>query len=411
MHIRGFIGIIFLICVAMVFSTDRKRINLRIIGACLLLQAGIGLLVLRVPSGQAALRAISDMVTQVLSYGSEGARFLFGGLVGPRMHDLFPDGSYVFAFQVLPSLVYVSALIAVLYHFGIMQAFARLLGRGLQWLLGTSPVESFGAIITIFVGQSELPVALGPYLASMSTSELASVMCSGTASVSGATLVGYFGLGIPADYLVAASFMAIPGGLMFAKMLEPRAPDSPVSPIDAGRAAYHRAFFEAVMEGAMKGAQTAVAVAAMLVACIGLIALVNGMLQGIGGHVGLPALSLEYIMGLLLAPLAWMLGVPAGECDAVGSVLGLKVVLNEFVAYLRLGPDIQAGRLSARAAAIASFALCGFANLSSLGLAVAAFGSQCPDRREEIAHKSARAVLGGMLSNLMSAAIAGIIMP
>lgn len=411
MHVRGFIGIIFLMCIGLVFSTDRKQISLRIIGACLLLQAGIGVLVLRLPAGQAVLRAISDIVTQILSYGGEGARFLFGALVGPKMHEIFPDGSYIFAFQVLPSLVYVSALIAILYHFGIMQGVARLLGRGLQWLAGTSPVESFGAIITIFVGQSELPVVLGPYLTSMSESELASTMCSGTASISGATLIGYFGLGIPASYLVAASFMAIPGGLMFAKILEPRASGAPVSSINAGQAAYHRAFFEALMEGAQKGAQTAVAVAAMLVACIGLIALVNGVLQGIGGHIGLSMLSLEYLMGLIFAPIAWMLGVPAGECDAVGSVLGLKVVLNEFVAYFHLGPDIQAGRLSKRAAAIASFALCGFANLSSLGLLVAAFGSQCSDRREEIARKSARAVLGGLLSNLMSAAIAGIIMP
>ncbi|MCE2563569.1 NupC/NupG family nucleoside CNT transporter [Komagataeibacter sp. FNDCF1] len=411
MHVRGFFGVVSLICIGIVFSTERRHISARVIVPCLLLQAGIGVLVLRVPAGQAALRAVADMVTGILSYGSAGSRFLFGALAGPRMAAVFPDAPYVFAFQVLPSLVYVSALIAVLYHFGIMQAFARVLGRGVQGLLGTSPVESFGAIITIFVGQSELPVALGPYLATMSGTELFSAMCSGTASISGATLIGYFGLGIPAEYLVAASFMAIPGGLLFGKLLEPRLPDGPVSPVNAAGRARHRAFFEALMEGALKGTHTAVAVAAMLVACIGLIALVNGGLQAAGSHVGLPALSLEYLMGFMFAPLAWLLGVPGPECGMVGSVLGLKVVLNEFVAYMRLGPDIQAGRLSQRAAAIASFALCGFANLSSLGLLVAAFGSQCPDRREEVARKSARAVLAGMLSNLMSAAIAGIIIP
>lgn len=213
----------------------------------------------------------------------------------------------------------------------------------------------------------------------MNTTELFSTLCSGTASISGATLIGYFGLGVPAEYLVAASFMAVPGGLLFAKMLEPRLPDSPVSPVSAAGGAYHRAFFEAVMEGALKGAHTAMAVAAMLVACIGLIALANGMLQAAGGAVGMQGLSLEYLMGFIFAPLAWLLGVPASECSAVGSVLGLKVVLNEFVAYLHLGPDIQAGRLSHRAGAIASLALCGFANLSSIGLLVAAFGSQCPN--------------------------------
>ncbi|AXY23325.1 Nucleoside permease NupX [Komagataeibacter saccharivorans] len=409
MHIRGCIGIIVLICIGIAFSTDRRHIRPRIVMACLLLQVAIGFVVLRVPMGQAALRIISTMVTRLLSYGDQGARFLFGPLVGPRMRDLFPDGGYVFAFQVLPSLVYVSALIAILYHCGVMQAFARIFGRALQRLLGTSPVESFGAVITIFVGQSELPVALGPYLAAMDRTELFSVLCSGAASVSGATLVGYVGLGIPADYLVAASFMAIPGGLMFGRILAPRGPENRTGSIDAARGAYHRAFFEAVMEGALKGARTALAVAAMLVACIGLIALVNGVLQAAGGVVGIPALSLEYLMGFVFGPLAWLLGVSGRECGAVGSVLGLKVVVNEFVAYARLGPAIQAGHLSHRAAAIASFALCGFANLSSVGLLVAAFGSQCPDRREEVARSSARAVLGGMLSNLTSAAIAGII--
>ncbi|RFD19430.1 NupC/NupG family nucleoside CNT transporter [Komagataeibacter melaceti] len=409
MHVRGCIGIILLVGIGIAFSTDRRRIRPRVIGACLLLQAAIGLVVLRVPLGQAVLRRVSGMVTGVLSYGDEGARFLFGPLVGPRMRALFPDGGYVFAFQVLPSLVYVSALIAILYHYGVMQAFARVLGRGVRALLGTSPVESFGAIITIFVGQSELPVALGPYLAGMARTELFSVMCSGTASVSGATLVGYIGLGIPADYLVAASFMAIPGGLMFARILEPRGRDETLSPPGAGRAAYHRAFFEAVMEGALRGAHTAMAVAAMLVACIGLIALANGVLGWVGGIVGIPALSLEYGMGRLFAPLAWLLGVPAAECGAVGSVLGLKVVVNEFVAYMHLGAAIGGGQLSPRTVAIASFALCGFANLSSIGILVAAFGSQCPDRREEVARQSARAVLAGVLSNLMSAAMAGII--
>ncbi|ARW15373.1 NupC/NupG family nucleoside CNT transporter [Komagataeibacter europaeus] len=409
MHIRGCIGIILLVCTGILFSADRRQIRPRIILVCLGLQVAIGFIVLRIPAGQALLRAISGMVTHLLAYGDEGGRFLFGALVGPRMNTVFPGEGYVFAFQVLPSLVYVSALIAILYHCGIMQAFARVSGRGLQWLAGTSSVESLGAIITIFVGQSELPVALGPYLATMGGTELFSVLCSGTASVSGATLVGYAGLGIPAHYLVAASFMAIPGGLLFAKLLEPLPPGVPPTPLATGDAAYHRAFFEAVMEGALNGTRTAVSVAAMLVACIGLIALVNGILQGVGGVVGWPALSLEYLMGLLFAPVAWLLGVPLSECGTVGSVLGLKMAVNEFVAYLHLGPDIRGGVLSPRAAAIASFALCGFANLSSIGLLVAAFGSQCPDRREEVARRSARAVLAGMLSNLLSAAIAGII--
>ncbi|MDN7356288.1 NupC/NupG family nucleoside CNT transporter [Acetobacter senegalensis] len=410
MHSRGCLGILLLLGIAVLFSTDRKNINLRTVLSCLLAQVAIGLLVLRVPVGQQILWAFSRFVTSILACGDEGARFLFGALASDKMDTVFPHDGFVFAFRVLPSLVYVSALIAILFHVGAMQIFARATGKVLQKALGTSPVESFGAVITIFIGQSELPVALGPYLRTMAPTELFSVLCSGAASVSGATLVGYVGLGVPAHYLVAASFMAIPGGMMFAKILAPRAAGSPVDTLAAGRSSYNHAFFETITEGALKGTKTAVAVAATLVAFIGLIALVNSGFQALGPLIHMPFLSLEYLFGLLFSPIAWLLGVPAGECSIVGSVLGLKLVINEFVAYLHLGPSLQNGALSARSGAIAAFALCGFANLSSIGILVAAFGSQCPERRAELARISARAVLAGMLSNFMSAAIAGIIL-
>ncbi|MCG0998119.1 NupC/NupG family nucleoside CNT transporter [Acetobacter persici] len=410
MHSRGCLGILLLLGIAVFFSTDRKNISLRTVLSCLLAQIAIGLLVLRVPAGQQVLWSLSRLVTNILSCGDEGARFLFGPLAGDKMDAVFPHEGFVFAFRVLPSLVYVSALIAILFHIGLMQAFARGTGKILQKLLGTSPLESFGAVITIFIGQSELPVALGPYLSTMAPTELFSVLCSGVASVSGATLVGYVGLGVPAHYLVAASFMAIPGGMMFAKILAPRPAGSAVDTLAAGRASYHQALFETITEGALKGTKTAVAVAATLVAFIGLIALINSGFQALGQVISMPYLSLEYLFGLLFSPVAWLLGVPAGECTLVGSVLGLKLVINEFVAYLHLGPSLQNGALSVRSGAIATFALCGFANLSSIGILVAAFGSQCPERRAELARVSVRAVMAGMLSNLMSAAIAGIIL-
>ncbi|AQT05100.1 NupC/NupG family nucleoside CNT transporter [Acetobacter persici] len=410
MHSRGCLGILLLLGIAVFFSTDRKNISFRTVLSCLLAQIAIGLLVLRVPAGQQVLWSLSRLVTNILSCGDEGARFLFGPLAGDKMDAVFPHEGFVFAFRVLPSLVYVSALIAILFHIGLMQAFARGTGKILQKLLGTSPLESFGAVITIFIGQSELPVALGPYLSTMAPTELFSVLCSGVASVSGATLVGYVGLGVPAHYLVAASFMAIPGGMMFAKILAPRPAGSAVDTLAAGRASYHQALFETITEGALKGTKTAVAVAATLVAFIGLIALINSGFQALGQAISMPYLSLEYLFGLLFSPVAWLLGVPAGECTLVGSVLGLKLVINEFVAYLHLGPSLQNGALSVRSGAIATFALCGFANLSSIGILVAAFGSQCPERRAELARVSVRAVMAGMLSNLMSAAIAGIIL-
>lgn len=410
MHSRGCLGILLLLGIAVFFSTDRKNISLRTVLSCLLAQIAIGLLVLRVPAGQQVLWSLSRLVTNILSCGDEGARFLFGPLAGDKMDAVFPHEGFVFAFRVLPSLVYVSALIAILFHIGLMQAFARGTGKILQKLLGTSPLESFGAVITIFIGQSELPVALGPYLSTMAPTELFSVLCSGVASVSGATLVGYVGLGVPAHYLVAASFMAIPGGMMFAKILAPRPAGGAVDTLAAGRSSYHQALFETITEGALKGTKTAVAVAATLVAFIGLIALINSGFQALGQAISMPYLSLEYLFGLLFSPVAWLLGVPAEECTLVGSVLGLKLVINEFVAYLHLGPSLQNGALSVRSGAIATFALCGFANLSSIGILVAAFGSQCPERRAELARVSVRAVMAGMLSNLMSAAIAGIIL-
>lgn len=411
MHIRGCLGILVLTGLAVLLSGSRKHISFRTVISCLLVQAAIGVFVLRVPWGQQVLWQVSRLVTDVLACGDEGAKFLFGELAGGGLEKIFPGGGFIFAFRVLPSLVYVSALIAILFHLGVMQFFARVTGAAAQWLLRTSPVESFAAVTTIFIGQSELPVALSPYLRTMSRSELFSVLCSGTASVSGATLVGYAGLGIPAEYLIAASFMAIPGGIMFGKILFPRQPGEVTDTLAAGRGACPHAFFETLTEGALKGTRTAVAVGATLVACVGLIALVNRGLGAAGGLAGFPGLSLEYCFGMLFAPVAWLLGVPAGECGAVGSVLGLKVAVNEFVAYLRLAPQIHSGVLSPRSGAIAAFALCGFANLSSVGILVAAFGSQCPERREELALISARAVLAGVLSNLTSAALAGILLP
>ncbi|GAN67335.1 NupC/NupG family nucleoside CNT transporter [Acetobacter orleanensis] len=410
MHSRGCLGIVLLLGIAVLFSRDRKNISVRTVLSCLLAQIAIGLLVLRVPVGQQVLWSLSQFVTRILSCGDEGARFLFGALASDKMDTIFPHDGFVFAFRVLPSLVYVSALIAILFHVGVMQIFARATGKILQKVLNTSPVESFGAVITIFIGQSELPVALGPYLRTMTPTELFSVLCSGVASVSGATLVGYVGLGVPAHYLVAASFMAIPGGMLFAKILAPRVAGSPVDTLAEARSSYNQALFETITEGAMKGTKTAVAVAATLVAFIGLIALINSGFQALGQAIDMPFLSLEYLFGLMFSPIAWVLGVPAGECTLVGSVLGLKLVINEFVAYLHLSPSLQNGALSARSGAIATFALCGFANLSSIGILVAAFGSQCPERRAELAHISTRAVLAGMLSNFMSAAIAGVIL-
>ena len=345
----------------------------------------------------------------MLGYGNDGIAFMFGGLVGPRMFSIFPDGGFVFALRVLPQIIYISALIAVLYYFHVMQFMARILGGAVRALLGTSAIESFSAVTTIFLGQSEMPVAIRPFVALLTRAELFAVMSSGTASVAGSVLAGYAGLGVPIDYLLAASFMAIPGGLLFAKLLLPTTEASPVTTVDLEFEERRPAnVFEAAAIGTTNGVRVAVAVGAMLVAFIGLIACLNGLVGWIGGLVGHPALSLEAMLGWLFSPIAWLIGVRSDFCVLVGGIIGQKIVFNEFVAYVHLSPLIHAHTLDPRSLAIVSFALCGFANFSSIGILLAGFGSVAPERRAEVSRLGLRAVLAGTLSNLASATIAGM---
>jgi CNT family concentrative nucleoside transporter len=373
-------------------------------------QVALGALILFVPPGRWALGVASDAVNAVLGYGAQGTAFLFGDLVGPRMASLFPQtGGFVFALRVLPQIIYISALIALLYHFGVMQVLARVLGGAVRLALGTTRIESFSAVTTIFLGQSEMPVALKPYVASLTRAELFTVMSSGTASIAGSVLAGYAGLGVPMPYLLAASVMAIPGGLLFAKLLVPSTEPTRIASLDVSfdekRAAN---LFEAISVGTANGVQVAVAVGAMLVAFIGLIACLNGLIGLAGGWFGLPGLSLEAILGQAFAPLAWTIGVPWQEAHQIGGIIGQKLVFNEFVAYVTLSPHGSAATLSHHAIAIASFALCGFANFSSIGILLAGYGAVAPERRSEVARMGLRAVLAGTLSNLMSATIAGM---
>ncbi len=407
--LRGLPGILLLLALGVAFSTDRRRIAPRTVLAALACQVLLGALVLFVPAGHAALHVASNAVNAVLGYGNEGIAFMFGDLVGPRMATLFPDGGFVFALRVLPQIIYISALIAVLYHYGIMQALARAVGSAVRLVIGTSRIESFSAVSTIFLGQSEMPVALKPYVPMLTRAELFALMSSGTASVAGSTLAGYASLGIRVDYLLAASVMAIPGGLLFAKLLVPSTEPSRVRDLNVSFDATRPAnIFEAISIGTTNGLHVAVAVAAMLIAFIGLIACLDGVIGLAGGWLGRPGLSLEAILGAAFAPLAWLIGVPWHEARPIGGIIGQKLVFNEFVAYLQLAPLIRAGAFSAHSTAIASFALCGFANLSSVGIQIASYAAVAPERRGEVARMGLRAVLAGTLSNLMSATIAGM---
>ncbi|MGY2048754.1 NupC/NupG family nucleoside CNT transporter [Methylobacterium sp. JK268] len=398
-----------LLAVGVLASTHRRAIRPRIVLSALSLQVTFGAAVLFWPLGRSGLAAAAGAVETVLSYGDRGAAFLFGGLVDPKMFALFGNGGFVLAFRVLPQIVYVSALIGVLYHLGIMQASARAIGSGLRRLVGTSRIETFAAVITIAIGQSEIAVALRPFLPLLTGSELFAVMTSGAASTAGSILAGYAALGVPMDYLLAASVMAIPGGLLYAKILMPATEPSRVGTMRAEfgeRRAVN--LIEAAAEGTQKGLAVAVAVGAMLIAFVGLIALADGLVGQIGAVLGVEGASIEAILGAVFRPLAWSLGVPWEQAGLVGGAIGQKVAFNEFLAYANLSPVLRSGELGRRTTAILCFALCGFANLASIAIQLASFGSLVPARRAEVAAYGLRAILGGSLSNLTSAAIAGL---
>ena len=414
--LMSLVGMVTLVAIALIFSYDRKSIRLRTVLGAFAIQAGIGAFVLYVPFGQAVLQAISSGVSQILVYANDGIGFLFGGLA-----DVDNVG-FVFAIKVLPVIIFFSSLIAVLYYIGIMQWVIRILGGALQKALGTSRTESLSATANIFVGQTEAPLVVRPFIARMTPSQLFAVMCGGLASVAGSVLAGYAALGIPMEYLVAASFMAAPGGLLFAKLIMPETQDvtdsDSVTKVEEEIEAQEDKpanVLDAAASGATSGLMLAANVGAMLLAFIALIALVNGILGGIGGWVGFDSLSLELILGWLFAPLAFLLGVPWEEATLAGSFIGQKLVVNEFVAYINLAPYIDGEQVVAATGqmmtphtmAILSFALCGFANLSSIAILLGGLGSIAPTRRKEIARFGVKAVLAGTLSNLMSASIAG----
>ena len=407
--LHGLAGIAALIAIALAFSLDRRRIDTRTVASALLMQVAIGALILFVPWGRDALHGVSGLVNDVLGYGNAGIAFLFGDLVGARMGALFADGGFIFALRVLPQIIYISALIAVLYYLRVMQLLAHILGSGVRAVLRTSEIESFSAVSTIFLGQSEMPIAIRPFVPLLTHAELFAVMSSGTASVAGSVLAGYAGLGVSLDYLLAASFMAIPGGLLFAKLLLPSREPTRVTDLRLDFEAHKPAnLFEAVAIGTGNGVRVAVAVGSMLIAFIGLIACLNGLVGWVGGVFGLHGFSLQKLLGWLFAPLAWLIGVPWQASVLIGGIIGQKIVFNEFVAYVQLSPMLRAHSLDTHTLAIASFALCGFANLSSIGILLASFGAVAPERRAEVSRLGLRAVLAGTLSNLMSATIAGM---
>ena len=403
-HLMSLLGIVLILAIAFALSADRKAIRPRVVGAAFALQAGFAALVLYVPWGNQVLQGIAAGVSALLGYAHAGTEFIFGPLAKPEI------GGNSFAIAALPVIIFFAALISVLYYIGVMQLVIRWVGGALEKLTGSSKVESLSAAANIFVGQSESPLVIRPYLAALGPSQLFCLMSVGMAGVAGTILAAYASMGIRIDYLVAAAFMSAPGGILMAKIIMPDPkgaalvePDEITIPDEEERPAN---VIMAAAQGAQTGVKLAVMVGAMVLAFVALVALANGILGGIGGWFGKPDLSFQMILGYVFAPIFYLLGTPSwAESMQAGGFFGTKVVLNEFVAFIDLG---AASQLSEKTVAIVTFALCGFANFSSIAIQMAVTGGLAPNQRPLIARLGMKALAAGSLSNLMSAALAGL---
>ncbi|RVY99922.1 NupC/NupG family nucleoside CNT transporter [Helicobacter pylori] len=402
------VGMAVLFLIAWVFSGNKRAINYRTIVSAFVIQVALGALALYVPLGREMLQGLASGIQSVISYGYEGVRFLFGNLA-PNAKGDQGIGGFIFAINVLAIIIFFASLISLLYYLKIMPLFINLIGGALQKCLGTSKAESMSAAANIFVAHTEAPLVIKPYLKSMSDSEIFAVMCVGMASVAGPVLAGYASMGIPLPYLIAASFMSAPGGLLFAKIIYPQ--NEAISSHADVSAEKHVNAIEAIANGASTGLNLALHVGAMLLAFVGMLALINGLLGVIGGVLGMEHLSLGLILGTLLKPLAFMLGIPWSQAGIAGEIIGIKIALNEFVGYMQFLPylgDNPPLILSEKTKAIITFALCGFANLSSVAMLIGGLGSLVPKKKDLIIRLALKAVLVGTLSNFMSATIAGL---
>ena len=439
----GFIGIGMMILLAYLMSWDRKRINWRLVASGFGLQALFGVVVLKTEYGRLVFQTVGDWITALLGFLEQGARFVFGNLVqsavpvtgdGATAGMVAQTGAF-FAFNVLPTIIFFSALMSVMYYLGIMQLIVKGLAVVMQRTLGTSGAETLSASGNIFLGQTEAPLLIKPFVGKMTNSELNTVMIGGFATVAGGVLAAYVGMlsgmfpGIAA-HLLAASVMNAPAGLAISKILLPETevPETAAG-IKSAAAAVDRppntggwfarllttdssdnSVIEAAANGAAQGVQLAINVAAMLMAFVALVALLNALLGGVGGWFGIEGLSLQTILGAALRPLAWVMGVPWQDSEYVGSLIGLKATLNEFVAYSQFATDLGSGRaLEPRSAIILTYALLGFANLSSIAIQIGGIGGLAPERRKDIARLGLRAMIAGNLAAFISASIAGML--
>ena len=412
-RLTGILGILSMLGLAFVFSTNRRAIRLRTVLWGLGLQFAFAVFVLKAAFGRVLFQTAGDAVNRLLSYAFAGSSFVFG--------DLGKQGSHLgfyFAFQVLPTVIFIAAFFAVLYHYGIMQFIVRQAARVMTRFLGASGAESLNVAASVFMGQTEAPLTIRPFLPDMTRSELMTVMTSGMAHVSGGIMAAYIAFGIEPKHLLSAVIMTAPGTILMSKMLvpeteQPKTAGKLVMSAEEVEREHKENLLGAIARGTTDGLHLALNIAAMLISFLALIALTNGILSGIHtllAHIGFSAFptSLEKIFGTLFAPIAWVIGIPWHDCPAIGNLLGTRMALNELVAFSMLGP--QRASLDPRSFTIATFALCGFANLSSIGIQIGGIGALAPNKRGELAQLGFRAMFAGTMANLISASIAGMLL-
>jgi CNT family concentrative nucleoside transporter len=409
--IIGFFGVFVLLGIAWIFSKNKKAINYKTVAAGLLLQISFAIIVLKLPWGRYFFSTMNDIIVKLLSFSDKGAEFVFGGLVSN------PSMGFIFAVRVLPTIIFVSALMSVLYYLGIMQKVVLVFAKVMAKVMGTSGSESLSASANIFVGQTEAPLVVRPYVASMTQSELMAIMTGGMATISGGIMADYVGLlveSIPniAGHLLAASIMAAPAGLVMAKIIVPETEESETKGVVKMQLEITDAnVIDAAANGSSVGMQLAINVTACLIAFMAILAMANFLLGYGAGFAGIHDLTIEKLFGWIFTPLAWVMGVPSGEVQQVASWMGQKTILNEFVAYLNMSTFLKAnpGVMSDRSVAMASYALCGFANILSIAIQIGGIGAMAPERRHDLAKLGLYALLASSLAGFLSATIAGIL--
>lgn len=399
----GIVGIAVLLGIAYAFSSNRKAIRLRVVAAALGLQAAIAGVVIYSEWGRRVIGVLSEGVLAVIAYSGDGIAMLFRPFADPGSFG------FIFAVHVLPVIIFFSALMSVLYHLGIMQHIVKIVGGALHWVIGSGRVESLNAAANIFIGQTEAPLVVRPYLRGLTEPQFFAVMVSGVASIAGTVLAGYVLMGAETKYLLAAAFMAAPGGLLMAKMIMP---DEELEPDHGAKLEMEKSQYGNVIlaaaTGATDGLRLAVNIGAMLIAFVALIALVNGIIGMVGGWFGYPDITMQYFLGWIFSPIMYVISIPWEEARAAGALFGEKLVLNEFIAFSHFNDYLA--EASERTKAIVTFSLCGFANLSSIAILLGGLGVLVPEKKELISRFGLKAVLAGSLSNLMSAALAGLLL-